>query len=174
MKSFVKYGLWTGIISGLWCLGTFTIIGWLNNIAFHGSIPASQIRSYGGLFSITILVVGIWLGMREVRRQDGGVLAYWQAVKTGIWIAGITAVIVALFSYLYCTVINPGYADFMVRDAERILRSAGKTPQEMAGELEFERKQFTTAAQVMMALAGQAVVGSVASLILGIFTRTKK
>jgi hypothetical protein len=174
MKSFIKYGLGTGIVSGLWGLVTFKVIGWLNEVAFHGSIAAANVRSIGGLFSIVILVLGIAWGMKEGRRENGGLLSYGQAVKTGVLVACITAVVVAVFTWLYCSVINPGYTDFMVADAERTLRASGKAPGEIAHDLESVRKQFSTGAQVIQALVGQAVVGSLASLILGAFIRTKR
>jgi hypothetical protein len=174
MKPFLKYGLWTGMISSLWGLGCFTIVGWLNSTLFHHSIPDTQIRSYSGLFSILILVLGIYFGMKQAKLKGGNTLTYGQAVKTGVVIACITAIIVAFFSYLYCTIINPGYADFMVRDTENALKASGKTPQEISQQLEAVRKEFSTGAQVAMALVGQAFVGTIASLILGLFIRTKQ
>jgi hypothetical protein len=174
MKSFIKYGLGTGIVSGLWGLVTFRVIGWLNTAAFHGSLPAANVRSIGGLFSIVILVLGIAWAIQEVRRRNEGQLTYGQAVKTGVLVACIVAVIVGLFALLYCAAINPGYTDFMVADAERTLRAAGKTPEQIAPELESVRKQFGIGAQVGQALVGQVVVGCIASLILGAFLRTKR
>jgi len=174
MKSFVKVGLWTGIVSGLWGLGCFTVVNWLNRAFFHQSIPATEIRSYSGLFSILILVVGIYLGMKQAKVKGGGALSYGQAVKTGVMIAGITAVLVACFSWLYCAVLNPGYADFMVKDTGRVLAAAGKTPQEISQRLEGVRREFSTGMQVVEALVGQAVVGSLVSLILGAFMQTRK
>lgn len=174
MKSFIKYGLGTGTVSGLWALATFTVIGWLNRVVFHGSIAAANVRAIGGLFSIVILVMGITWAMLEVRRQQEGQLTYGQAVKTGALVACITAVVVAVFSWLYCTVINPGYTEFMVADAERTLRAAGKAPGEIASQLGVVRKQFSTGAQVGEALVGQAVVGTLVSLIVGAFVRTKR
>jgi hypothetical protein len=174
MKLFIKYGLWTGIVSGLWGLISFTFVGWLNRALFHWSIAATDIRSYSGLFSILILVVGIYLGMKQARTKAVGVLTYGQAVKTGVLVACVTAVLVAFFSWLYCAVINPGYADFMVRDTGSAMAAAGKTQQEISRRLEDVRKEFSTGKQVMEALVGQAVVGSLVSLILGAFMRTRK
>lgn len=173
MKLFVKYGLWTGIVSGLWGLVCFTVVGWLNKSLFHGSIPAVDIRSYSGLFSILILVVGIYLGIRQARLRAGGVLTYGQAVKTGVLVACVTGVLVAFFSWLYCAVINPGYADFMVQDTGRALAAAGKTPEEIGRRLVDVRKEFSTGMQVVQALVGQVVVGSIAALIVGAFMRTR-
>src|SRR5882672_7608346 len=102
MKTFVKYGVWTGTVSGLWGLVSFTVVGWLNTAAFHGSIPATQIRSYSGLFSLIILAMGIYLGLKQARTRNENRLTYGQAVKTGILIASVTAVLVAAFTWLYC------------------------------------------------------------------------
>jgi hypothetical protein len=173
MKTFVKYGLWTGIVSGLWALISFTVVGWLNTVAFHGNIPATQIRSYSGLFSLIILALGIYLGIKQTRARNGNSLTYSQAVKTGILIAVITAVVVALFGWFYCAVLNPGYTDFMVRDARQSLTAAGKSSAEIALGAEAARKEFTTVAQVAEALIGQAVLGTLITLILGLFMRTK-
>ena len=174
MKPFVKYGLGAGIVSGLWGLVCFTAVGWLNKNFFHESIAATDIRSYSGLFSLLILLVGIYLGMKQARLRAGGALTYGQAVKTGMLVACVTGMLVAFFSWLYCAVINPGYADFMVQDTGRALAAAGKTQQEIRQRLEDVRKEFSTGMQVMEALVGQVVVGIIASLILGLFTRTKK
>jgi hypothetical protein len=126
------------------------------------------------LFNIVILVVGIYLGMKQTKVKYGDALTYGQAVKTGLLVACVAALPVAFFSWLYCAVINPGYADFMVRDAAHVLAAAGKTPQEISQRLERVRNEFPTGVQMTEALIGQAVVGSIASLILGLFTRTKK
>jgi hypothetical protein len=173
MKTFVKYGLWSGIISGLWGLISFTVVRWINTTAFRGSIPATQIRSYSGLFSLIILAVAIYLGLKQVRTRNGNSLTYSQAIKTGIPIAVITAVFVALFAWFYCTVLNPGYTDFMVQDVRQSLTAAGKSSAEIARAAESARKEFSTGDQVAQALIGQAVVGTLITLILGLFIRTK-
>lgn len=174
MKPFVKYGLRTGIISVIWLFGSFILVSWLNRTFFHPTVPEATIRGLSGLFNIIILVIGIYVAMKQVKIKNGGVLAYGQAVGTGILIGCITGVIVGLFGLLYCTVINPGYTEFMVNDARAVLVAAGKTPQEIAQRLEGVRKEFSPASQVIMALVGQTVVGSIASLILGLFMRTKR
>ncbi len=173
MKTFIKYGLWTGIISGVWGLVSFTVVSWLNNVAFHGNIPATQIRSYSGLFSIIILTLGIYLGLKQARIRYSNKLTFGQAFKTGALIAIVTAIVVAIFTWLYCTIINPGYTEFMVQDCQRTMTAAGKSSAEIARCVQSTRKEFSTGSQVGQALIGQAVVGTVISLIFGFFFRTK-
>ncbi len=173
MKSYQRSGLLTGLVSSVWLLGSFTTVVWLNQHVFHADIPATQIRAYGGLFSIIILVIGIYLGIRAVKQKNAWQITYGQAVKTGILISVITGIIVALFGFLYCTVINPGYADFMVSETEKAMAAAHASPEAISEKLIAVKKQFSTSSQVIQALAGQIVVGSICSLILGLFMRTK-
>ena len=173
MKSTIKFGLYTSILSGAWVLSCFTIVSWFNN-SLRLDIPAWRIRAYSGLFSIVILVVGIYLGTREAKRANGGQISYGRAVKTGIVIAVITGILVAGFSLLYCTVINPGYAAFMTREAEKAMITAHDSPELISRQLEKVKQEFSTSSQVIMALAGQIVVGTISSLIIGIFIRNKK
>ncbi len=173
MKTITKYGLWTGVISGLWGIVSFTFVGWLNGVFFHKSIPAADIRSVSGLFSILILAMGIYWGIREEKGKMGNTLTFGRAIKTGIVITLVTAVLVSISTLLYCTKINPGYADFMVRDAHQTLIEAGKSPDEINQRLVSVRKEFSTGIQVGMALIGQLVMGTIATLIIGLFLKTK-
>jgi hypothetical protein len=53
------------------------------------------------------------------------------------------------------------------------MAAAGKSPAEITQCIESTRKEFSTGAQVVQALIGQAVIGSLLSLIMGLFLRTK-
>ena len=173
MKTFLRTGLITGILSGLWLLSCFTLVSWLNDHLFNHSIPASQIRSYSGLFSLLILIFGIYLGIRKVKRINENTISFAQAFKTGIKISFITAIVVCVFTYLYCVVINPGYADFMVKETQAELIKSGAAAQDISTQLQKVKQQFSTASQVMMALVGQFVIGCVASCIISFFIKIK-
>jgi len=173
MKPSVKSGLYTGLLSGLWVLSCFTIVSWFNS-SLHLEIPAWRIRAYSGLFSIIILVVGIYLGIREAKRQNGSQITYGGAIKTGVIVSIITGVLVALFSFLYCTVINPGYAAYMAKEAEKAMVAAHDSPEKISRQLDKVKQDFSTSSQVVMTLVGQIVVGTISSLIIGKFIRNKK
>ena len=173
MKSFVKFGLFTGLAVSAWNLSCFTIVNWLNRI-FSLDIPAARIRAYSGLFGLIILILGIFLGMREVKRKNHYTISYGQALKVGISISLISACIAGLFALAYCTLINPGYQDFMVREAESALIAAKNSPEEIGKQLEKVRSQFSTSNQVLQGIIAQSVIGTLSSLILGLFIKTKK
>jgi|SRR6185503_7721525 len=172
MKSTLKFGLVTGTVSILFLFGSFTLCTWLNE-KYGWGLQAATIRGIGGLLSIPIQAIGVYMAMQNVKQATGG-LTYARAVKTGLVVAATVAVMVAIFSLIYCTLLNPGYADFMVRDAEKAMIAAGKSRPQVNTDLAGVRQQFTTGAQVTAALVGQFVTGLIMALIIGIFVKTKK
>jgi hypothetical protein len=142
---------------------SFGIISWLDVHLLHLQIAAANIRSVSGILSLIILLAGIYKGMKDDNR-----------IKTGIGISLITAVILSLFTFFYCTLINPGYAGFMVDQTRQSMAAAGKSSIEINSRLNSVRKEFSTGAQVMMALISQLVIGTIASCIFYYILRKHK
>ena len=172
MRSTYKYALVTGTVVGLFAIGFFSVVNHFNTTNNWG-FPPDNIRGIGGLLTILILGIGIYSTMRSLKSGQSGILTYGQAIKAGITVAVITALIAALFSFIYCTLINPGYAEYMVNEAHKTMIAKGESPQQIAEHLADERKQFSTGMQVMMALVGQSVVGTIISSIMAIFMKNK-
>ncbi len=172
MKSTIKFGLITGVISGIFLFGYFSLGVWLNT-KYNWGMQTENIRGVGGLISIPIQAIGIYLAMQNVKKLTG-VLTYLQAIKTGLLVAVTVAIIIALFSFFYCRFINPGFAEYMVKDALKAMVASGESQQQINQDLVSVAKQFTTSAQVMEALVGQFGTGLIISLILGLFAKTKK
>jgi hypothetical protein len=173
MKSTIKYGLITGAISVIFLLGSFTLFAWLKD-KNGWDIQASTIRGIGGLLSIPIQAIGIYMAMQNYKQLTGS-LTYGQAIKTGLTVAVTIAVLLAIFSFIYCQFINPGYADYMVRDAQKAMEAErGASQQDISQQSAQIAKEFSTGAQVMMSLVGQFVTGAIVSVIIGIFVKSKK
>jgi len=172
MKTTLKFGLITGAISVVWLFGSFTLFTWLSG-KYGWDIQVSTIRGIGGLLSIPIQAIGIYMAMQNIK-QISGSLTYGRAVKTGLVVAVTIATVVAIFSLLYCTVINPGYAEFMVHDAQKTMIAKGESQQDISQASVAVRNEFSAGMQVMQALVGQFVTGTIMSLIIGLFIKTKK
>ncbi len=65
MKTFLKFGIATGLSVSLWLFISFIFIR-----AFGVSPEMS--RALSGLFSILILILGIFLGLREIKTKNSG------------------------------------------------------------------------------------------------------
>lgn len=169
MRSFLKFGLFTGMINCLWLLTAFEIVK-----AINPGVPTAKARAITGMLSVLVLILGIYFGIRAAKRQNNSKLNYKSAVFTGIKIALVNALICGLFSVLYCNVINPGYANAMVAETEQLLKAAGTTPEQMQLKLEATKKMYSTPSQVMQALVAQSIMGTLVSLIISLFLKTKK
>jgi hypothetical protein len=169
MRSTLKFGLITGTISIIWLFGSFTLFTWLSR-KYGWDIQVSTIRGIAGLLSIPIQAIGIYMAMQNVKQITGS-LTYGQAVKTGLIVAITIAIIVAIFGVLYSTVINPGYTEFMVHDAQKAMIAKGESQQDINQSSVAIRKEFSAGMQVIQALIGQFVTGTIVSLIIGIFIK---
>jgi hypothetical protein len=172
MKSTLKYGLITGTISVIWLFGGFTLFTWMNG-KFGWGLQADTVRGIGGLISIPIQAIGIYLAMQNVKQVTGG-LSYGQAVKTGLTVAVTIAVMISIFGLIYCTMLNPNYAEFMAHDAQKFMIARGETQQQINKELAGVRMEYSTGGLLIESLVGQFGTGAIISLIIGIFIKTKK
>ena len=169
MKTFIKFGIIIGIIDCLWFLGSIALITWVNP-----DILAYNARTLAGLLSIIVLILGIYFGLREAKSKNQNTLTFKMSLIIGIKISLVTAFLVSIFSFFYCTIINPNFAVFMVNEAEKSLMASGLPPQEMSIKLAHIKSEYSTSMQVIQALIGQTFVGTIASCIIGFFIKTKK
>ena len=172
MKSTLKYGLITGIIVGAFLIAFFVIVNSLNSVLGWGLQPGN-IQGITGLLSIPILATGILITMKRVKKEQADQLTYLQALKTGVLVAVITAVIVALFSYIYCTIINPGFAQYMVGEAQKQMIAEHESRQQIVKESSNLLIGYSPGMQVFHALVGQTVVGTLLTLFMGFFVRSR-
>jgi hypothetical protein len=169
----IKYGLATGLMIGLWNVLMFTVSSWIVSKC-NIDLPAYTVRQLVGLFSVLMLIVGIWLALRGKRRENNNQLSYKEAIFTGVKMSMVVAVLVSLYSLAYCEILNPDFAMDMTKEVEKALKASGASPGEIAEKLKQAQTEFSTPAQVMMALVGQTVIGTIGSLIIGFFIRTKR
>ncbi len=169
----LKQALITALISAVFATGAFMIIDGLNQHNGWRANPAT-IRGLVGLLTLVILGIGLYMGMLSIKRANAGKISYGQAVVVGILIALTVGVVMSVVGIFYTKVINPGYADYVVTEGKKALIADNKSPADIAQGVAGLQKQFTASAQAMQALVGQTVAGTVISLVMALFIRTKK
>jgi len=173
MRSTFKYGILTGIIVATFLIAFFAIVNGLNS-TFDWGFKPGNIQGITGLLSIPILATGIFMTVSRVKKEQNNSLTYLQALKAGVLVSIITAIIVALFSYIYCTIINPGFAQYMVSEAQKQMAADHESRQQIATDSANLLKAYSPGAQVFHSLVGQSVVGTIISLIMGVFLAFRK
>lgn len=105
----IKYGLICGLVYII-----FNLLGTLTGIQTSGK----WLLSIG--FNLVVVVATfyiIYLGIKEYRDDvHAGVLSLGNGVKLGVMIGLIAGVLLAVFSYLYQTVIDPGLVERMMNE----------------------------------------------------------
>ena len=164
-----KQAVITGVIVGIIAVITFSL-----SKQAHLSISASTLRGLTGLLTLVILGIGIYVGMRSIKTANESKLAYGQAVFSGFIIALVTGIITAVVSAIYCSIIDPDYTAYMIGETQKAMLSSGKSQAEITAAAPVLQQQWSTGGQVIQALIGQTVCGTVIALIMAIFLKTKK
>jgi hypothetical protein len=168
-----KHALLTGIASAIFATGAFSVFEGLNRTLAWGINP-STLRGLIGLLTIFVLGIGIYTGMRSIKKINGGKLTYGQAVLTGLLIGLTTGVIMAVVGAIYTNLVNPGYIDYMINERKNTMLAEGESQQDISQALAQLKMQLSPAAQIFQALVAQTVGGTVIALVMGLFLRTKK
>ena len=168
MKTFLKVGLILGSIDSLLLLASQ-----VNISGGSSDAPLHKAHALAGLLSILTLILGVYFGIEEIKKKNPGGFSYKLAVLSGIKITGITAAFISIFSLFYCTVINSGFTGMMVKDVEKLLLASGATAEEMSIRLEHVKNEFSASTQVIRGLVLQLVLGTLASLLIGLSLRTR-
>jgi hypothetical protein len=163
----------TGLCVGIFAISSFTIADALNTHFGWGFNPTT-IRGVCGLLTILILGTGTYIGMQSIKRNNQGTLTYMEAISAGVLIAVTTGIITAICAFIYCTFINPGNTAYMVAESKKEMIARGETAAQIATHVADLQKQLSAAAQVMQALVAQSVIGTLISLVMGLFVRSKK
>lgn len=173
-----KINLWkhaaiTGLLTGTFAVVVFSLADNLNRSNNWNYNPVT-LRGLTGLLTIVILAIGIYTGMAKVKRDNGRKLTYRQALLSGIMISVVTGIITAAIGLIYSLIINPGYADYLIRENQRIMQINHNNAAEIAASTASLQKQMSTTIQIVQALAGQIVSGTLLSIIIGAFVKSNR
>jgi hypothetical protein len=163
----------TGVIVGLVSVGSSTIAESLDK-HFDWGVPTAAIRWLTGLLTLVILGIGIYTGMRSIKKSNAGQLTYGQAFLAGFIIVLTAGLTVALASLVYRNVINPGYAAGMVAESKKAMAADGKSPADIAAATASLEEQWSGGRLMVHFLIVLTVFGTATTLVMGIFMKSKK
>ena len=163
----------TGVIVGLFSVGSFAITKSLNK-DFEWGVQTATIRWSTGLLTVVILGIGIYTGMRSIKKSNAGKITYGQAFLAGFIIALTAGLTTALAILVYRNAINPSYAADMVAENKKAMAADGKSPADIAAATPTLEQQWSTGRQMVQALIDLTVCGTATALIMGIFMKSKK
>jgi Protein of unknown function (DUF4199) len=125
-----------------------------------------------GFMPLVVSIVVLILGIKAVREeQDGKYLTYGKGVGTGVLISLYSSLIVAVYSYIHFTYVNPNFADYMIEVSRAKWAAAGMSESSMEGAEKFTRTIFKPIVQSVFGLLLGVLFGTILSVIIAAFLK---
>lgn len=158
MRQAFKGGLLIGLLCALWQI-VMGITGWyLDPVLLN-------------LFWVVILIQGVIIFL--FLDKTSNVNTYWTQVGYGTLMSFNGGLILFIFSILFTAVFFPNYFNDLQVMQEKLLKDAGKTPDEIKAQIALSSQMQTTFLQALFGLLGTVFTGFILSLIIGAFKRKK-
>ena len=158
MGTVIKAGVILGVLVELW---TFIVIaaGWHKDPAmmmlFFVVIP----------IQITVIIMTL--------KQTAVDSTYGRQLMNGLVLSSVAGAIVFVGSYVLTTTVFPNYFDEIRVAGEELLAKAGKTPDEIAAEMQRNESMYQPMQNSMAGFIGTEVTGLLVTAIAAVFIRKK-
>ncbi|MEY1639759.1 DUF4199 domain-containing protein [Tenuifilum osseticum] len=122
------------------------------------------------------IIIGIivW-GTKKYRDEVlEGAITYGNALGFGVLITLFAGVIVAVFTYIQITLIDPDFVSKMLAIAEEELVKRGMPDEQIEMAIEMQKKFMSPLIMTISSLLGMVVMGFIFSLITSIFLKKEK
>ena len=140
-------------------------LGILQGVIFYAMGKTYDNDWYKSVISIVIMAVIIFLGIKEYRKSNGGLLSLGQGLKTGVGIALIAAVISVIWTVIFAKFIEPGFVDQIVElQRQKFLENPSMT-EEMIETMSENTRNYFYPFTIGMILIFSLFIGFVVSLI---------
>jgi hypothetical protein len=159
MKSTIKPGIVLGVV----------VVAWMYIVGFTGWYKDPAMVN---MFYLVILYqVGLLVWGLKVTAAEGR--TYGQQIASGMMITIIGAAIIFVGSYLFTTIVFPAYFPEIRTMGEQVLRSQGRTEEDIRGLLDASAAMQTPFINAITGVVGTIVTGLFASLVIAVFVRKK-
>ena len=158
MNNSIKYGLYTGIAMVLLSL-LFYVLG----------VKATSWPQY---ISIGALLVGIILGTLAFRDKcNSGFISYGRSLGSGVMISLVAGIILAIYSYLNVSFLDPGLIDQMIQAGEENMMKQGLSDDQIDQAMGMTTMFMTPMFIALTGLLSMAFWGTIFSLLASIFIK---
>ena len=154
----LNYGLYLGVASIIslimYALGMHLEQNWIS-----------------GTLGFVVMIVLIVLGIKKFKELNGGFLSWGQAVKIGVGITVISALISVVYQQIFINFIEPDYMNQMMEIQNQKMVDMGYTEEQIEAGNAMANKMKGPFISSAMAIIGGAVIGFIVSAIAGAFMK---
>jgi hypothetical protein len=154
----IRFGIGAGLIN---CIAWYMLS---RSMTYYEVI---SIDLYRLLFTVSLLIIGIFLSVFFERKANNGFLEFKYAFKTGILYAMLLALLLAIFNYVYYKFIAPDAIDYYISDQKKLALIAKQVkPEDFAKFEEAARSYFTSFRMFMTTVIMGVIISLIAAGLL--------
>lgn len=151
----LNYGLYLGLIGVFihlvfYATGNLITLGWVSGII--------------GFIAMVILII---LGIKKYKESNNGFLTFGQALKVGVGIAIVSAVITTVYTLIFTNVIEPDFQQQAIDFQKQAWIDAGLSDEQIEASEEMTKKFQSPAIEVPVSLVAAAFIGFIISAVGG-------
>lgn len=155
MKPTIKYGLLSGILSGSWMF-----------IQYMTAIYQYSYGTIAGYLFYVVLFFCIFMGVKETRdNYYNGSLDIKGSVANGLQVAAISAIVHALFTYLFWIWVPSDFYQYLAQTIEKIGKELNKSPEQIAEQIQQLKENTKPFKQATLTIFNTMLPGIFSSIL---------
>ncbi|MFY7669884.1 DUF4199 domain-containing protein [Tenacibaculum sp. MEBiC06402] len=158
----LNYGLYLGVA------GVFI------HLLFYASGSLFENLQMVGLIGLIPMIALIVLGIRKFKFDNGGFLSFGQALKVGVGIAVVSALISTIYTLIFTNVIEPTYQDQLMEIQKQAWLDGGLSDEQIESAEAMTKKFQSPFITVPIAIVVSAFFGFIISAITGAIMQKKE
>lgn len=159
----LNYGLLLGVLT---ILISLIVYASGNHLQPHWSVS---------LFSILFMIAAIVYGIKKFKESNNDFLSWGQAVKIGVGISIIAALLSVIYNIIFVTYIEPDYMTQLMEIQTQGMLEQGMTDEEIEMAVSMTEKFSSPYLSAAFGIIGSAIGGFIISAIAGaIMKRTEE
>lgn len=164
----LQNGLYLGLASV-----ALAVIFYVAGLTYNTNMLVSILS--GGL-GLVLMIYFIVTGIKRFKNANGGFLNLGQALKTGIGIALVGAIIVSLYTYVFSTVIEPDFHEkiFQIQIEKMREENPNITEEQITAGAEMMKKFSSPLISFISSVIWSIFLGLIISLIAGAVMQKKE
>lgn len=151
----LNYGLYLGLI------GVFI------HLAFYATGTLIKQGMLSGIIGFIAMIILIILGIKKFKTDNGGLLTFGQALKVGVGIAVISAVISTIYTLIFTNLIEPDFQAQIMEVQRQSWLDAGMNDEQIEASEAMAEKFNSPIITAPLALVVSAFFGFIISAIGG-------